>query len=173
MNVLDSLVYSYNRSYHRTVKCRPVDVNKTNEKEIFRNIYGVDSIYDLFKKLKRPSIKKGDTVRIQKEQQPFQKRYMPKWQEETFTVHETFAKPFAPTYALRDKQANLIKGKFYQPEIQTVSETPESYFRVEKILETKGKGKNKQVKIRWLGYTHHYDSWIAANEIKKFMNILQ
>ena len=38
INVLHDFLESYNSSYHRTIKCAPKNVNKNNEKEIWKRI---------------------------------------------------------------------------------------------------------------------------------------
>ena len=38
-NILPKLIKTYNNRYHNTIKMKPVDVNKNNEKYIKQNIY--------------------------------------------------------------------------------------------------------------------------------------
>ena len=39
-------------------------------------------------------------------------------------------------------------------------------YEVEKVLKTRGKGKNKEVFVKWLGYPAKFNSWIPASEVK-------
>ena len=57
-NVLPNLIKTYNNRYHRTIKMKPINVNKTNEKYIKDNFY----TYDLTNKI--PKFKVNDLVRI-------------------------------------------------------------------------------------------------------------
>ena len=56
-NILPKLIKIYNR-YHSTIKMKPIQVNKNNEKYIKENIYTYD------KTTKIPRFKIGDLVRI-------------------------------------------------------------------------------------------------------------
>ena len=57
-NILPKLIKIYNNRYHSTIKMKPVDVNKNNEKYIKENIY-------TYKKTsKNPKFKIGDLIRI-------------------------------------------------------------------------------------------------------------
>ena len=38
-NILPKLIKTYNNRYHSTIKMKPIDVNKNNEKYIKENIY--------------------------------------------------------------------------------------------------------------------------------------
>lgn len=115
----------------------------------------------------------GDKVRIQKELLPFRKGYLPKWTEEIFTINRKYDKPTKPMYALIDEKNRSIIGRFYPEEVQEINTRHDAYFRIEKILRTKGTGSNKKYLIRWLGYTPEFDSWINANEIQQFKDVVQ
>ena len=39
IDILDKLVQGYNTSFHRTIRMKPADVNKNNEKIVFRKLY--------------------------------------------------------------------------------------------------------------------------------------
>ena len=65
-------------------------------------------------------------------------------------------------YFIKDNEENIITGKFYEPELQVLSTKPEVY-RIEKVLRTKGKGKDKQYFVKWHGYKD--PSWINASDI--------
>ena len=41
-NILPELIKTYNNRYHRTMKMKPMDVNKTNEKHIKNTVYNYD-----------------------------------------------------------------------------------------------------------------------------------
>ena len=57
-NILPKLIKIYNNRYHSTIKMKPIEVNKNNEKYIKENIYTYD------KTTKIPKFKIGDLVRI-------------------------------------------------------------------------------------------------------------
>ena len=57
-NILPKLIKIYNNRYHSTIKMKPVEVNRNNEKYIKENIYTYN------KTTKIPRFKVGDLVRI-------------------------------------------------------------------------------------------------------------
>ena len=57
-NILPKLIKIYNSRYHSTIKIKPIEVNKNNEKNIKENIYTYN------KTSKNPKFKIGDLVRI-------------------------------------------------------------------------------------------------------------
>ena len=65
-------------------------------------------------------------------------------------------------YTLKDFDGNILKGKFYIEELQYLPEAP-SIYRIEQILETKGRGKYKQHLVKWVGYKN--PTWIKATQI--------
>ena len=57
-NILPKLIKNYNNRYHRTIKMKPIDVNKSNEKHIKNTVYN----YNITNK--KPKYKINDLVRI-------------------------------------------------------------------------------------------------------------
>ena len=57
-NILPELLKSYNNRYHLTIKMKPIDVNKSNEKHIKDTVYNYNIIN------KKPKYKINDLVRI-------------------------------------------------------------------------------------------------------------
>ena len=82
-NILPKLIKIYNNRYNSTIKMKPAEVNKNNEKYIKENIYTYN------KTSKIPKFKIGDLVRISlKRRDIFDKASSNiKWAEELFKIH--------------------------------------------------------------------------------------
>ena len=108
---------------------KPIEVNKSNEKYIKENIYTYD------KTSKIPKFKIGDLVRISlKRRDVFDKPSANiKWSEELFKMH-SINKSNVITYKIKDLNDEIIKGIFYERELQKTKNTSEVYV-IEKIFE--------------------------------------
>ena len=106
----------------------------------------------------------GDQVRIGKMKRTFEKGYLPNFSKEIFTVSQQI--PRQPSvYKLKDYDQEELSRTFYNEELQKVIKEDDVY-EVEKILKKRGKGKNKEVYVKWLGYPTKFNSWIPASEVK-------
>lgn len=156
--IIDELVKGYNHSKHRILGCRPVDVTKNNEVNIWNHLYG---------KLKKPSRKAkfqlGDRVRLSKAKGIFEKGYTANWSEEIFTVHAINRKYNPIVYKVRDSKDEVIQGSFYEYELQLVDDSDKVY-TIERVLQTRGTGVHKQYLVKWLGYNE--TSWIKAKDFR-------
>ena len=157
VDVLQDLVHAYNHSKHRSIKRRPVDVTATNAQRVWHTLYD--------KKLRshtrqRPKFKVGDTVRLARKKNLFEKGYEEGWTEETFTVYKVVpSKPYA--YRLKEYDGTKIKGSFYEQELQKVRK--QTVFRIEKILKTRNTRRGvREHYVKWRGYPHKYNSWVPA-----------
>ena len=83
-NILPNLIKKYNNRYHRTIKIKPTDVNKSNEKYIRDTIYN----YKITDKI--PKFKVNDLVRISlKKRELFDKPTGNiRWSEELFKIYK-------------------------------------------------------------------------------------
>lgn len=153
LDILPKLIEKYNTTKHRTIKMKPIDVNKKNE------IYLLDSIYSQIKTVGIAKFKVGDSVRVSKHREAFEKGYKPNWSNEIFIIHEIkLTNPVM--YILRDQSEHIIKGGFYEHELQKVKH-PDIYL-VERVL----KRKNDMVFVKWLGFTNEHNSWIHKSNIQ-------
>ena len=158
-NILPELIKTYNNRYHHTIKMKPINVNKTNEKYIKNNFY----TYDITNK--KPKYKINDLVRIPlKRRQLFDKPTGNiKWSEELFKIYK-INKSNVITYQLKDMNDEIIKGAYYEKELQLSKHTTGEYI-IEKILKTKG----NNIFVKWRGYSNNFNSWVSKYDIKKYL----
>ena len=144
------LISSYNNTRHQTIKMKPKDVTKENEKKKLFNIYKKLQIKT---KRKKPKFKIGDEVRISKFKHTFEKGYTPNWTAEIFTISQV--RDSEPTtYFLKDYQNKPISGSFYEQELSK-NKNPNIYL-VEKVLKKRG----NKLYLKWLGFDNSHNSWI-------------
>ena len=157
-NILPKLIKIYNNRYHRTIKMKPIEVNKSNEKYIKENIYTYD------KTSKTPKFKIGDLVRISlKTRKIFDKPSSNiKWSEELFKIH-SINKSNVITYKIKDLNDEIIEGIFYEKELQKTKNISGVYI-IEKIIR---KNKDKYL-VKWRNYSNEFNSWIDKDDVIKY-----
>ena len=156
-NILQKLLKIYNNRFHSTIKMKPVDVNKNNKKYVKENIYTYN------KTSKNPKFKIRDLVRISlKRRNLFDKPSGNiKWSEELFKIHSV-NKSNVITYKIKDLNDEIIKGIFYEKELQKTKNTSEVYV-IEKIIR---KNKNNYL-VKWRGYSNDFNSCVDKDDIIK------
>ena len=144
-NILPKLIKIYNR-YHSTIKMKPIEVNKNNEKYIKENIYTYN------KTSKIPKFKISDLVRISlKRRDIFDKPSNNiKWTKELFKVY-SINRSNVVSYKIKDLNDEIIEGIFYERELQKTKNTSEVYI-IEKIIR---RNKNKYL-VKWRGYSNDF-----------------
>lgn len=149
-STLEDILKTYNNTIHRTIRCKPVDVNKSNESVIKENI---KKTYKHISIKRLPKFKVGDCVRISKYKHNFEKGYTPNWSTELFTIKK-INKTIPVTYHIEDQRKKDIVGAFYEQELQK-SNHPNVYL-IEKVLKRKG----RKLFVKWLGLNDEENSWI-------------
>ena len=158
-NILPDLINTYNNRYHQTIKMKPKNVNKLNEKHIKNTVYN----YDITNK--KPKFKINDLVRISlKRRALFDKPTGNiKWSEQLYKIYK-INKSNVITYQLKDMNDEIIKGQFYEKELQLTKNTTGEYI-IEKILKTN----NDKIYVKWRGYDNSFNSWINKNTVTKYL----
>ena len=103
-NILPKLMKFYNNIYHNTIKDKPINIYKSNEKYIKNTIYK----YNITNKI--PKFKINDIVRISlKRRELFDKPSDNiKWSEELFKIH-SIDKSNVITYKIKDMNNEIMK----------------------------------------------------------------
>ena len=139
---------------------KPIDVNKTNEKHIKNTVYN----YNITNKI--PKFKINDLVRISlKRRQLFDKSSGNiKWSEELFKIFK-INKSNVISYQIKDMNDEIIKGIFYEKELQLTKNTTGEYI-IEKVLKTNG----NRMYVKWRAYNNNnFNSWIDKNSVTKYI----
>jgi len=167
IKIIDELVYSYNNTYHRSIKTTPNSVNKKNQQEIFLNLYGFQakntkSLPEIY--LKKLYFQINDKVRITKIKNTFDKAYLKGWTTEIFIIDKVIATS-PVTFKLKDLLEEEIKGSFYKEELQLVNNQTKT-IQIQKILKRKTINKIPYLFVRWFGYSRKFDSWTPEENLK-------
>ncbi len=128
---LADVVSSYNNTPHSQLvngKYSPNEVTVFNAPEIYNYMYhGPGATKGMSEKQRKkmdPKFALGDQVLLARPKELFRKSYEPSYQPEYFTVdramHPTRPGQTRPTYRLRDTEGNLLKGRFYNEQLQKV-----------------------------------------------------
>ena len=161
LDILQSLVKSYNNTYHRSIKQIPSKVNISNQENVWDALYN----NNLTTTETQDNIEVGSRVRISKVKTLFEKGYLPNWTSELFTVSEVIrTRPL--TYKLKDDNGEEIEGSFYFYELQKVGE--KKVYLISKILNQRKRRGEKEYLIQWYGYPSSFDSWIPARNIQQY-----
>ena len=161
IDILQDLTKSYNRTVHRSIRCTP---SEKLEEESFSTHSEDTNTYN--PKNSRYWI--GDYVKISRDPaRIFRKGYEVGWSVEIFTIAKVVERGRVVMYRVKDLGGELIKGSFYEHELQRVLPGPvdEEQFRIEKILRSKGQGPNKVYLVKWLGYPDKFNSYIKASDM--------
>ena len=86
-----------------------------------------------------------------------------KCSEELFKIYK-MNKSNVITYQLKDMNDEIIKGRFYEKELQLTKNTTGEYI-IEKIFKTKG----NNIFVKWRGYSNNFNSWINKLDIRKHL----
>ncbi|KAE9530001.1 hypothetical protein AGLY_011463, partial [Aphis glycines] len=152
-NRISKIIYNYNHTKHRSIKCTPYEARIKNTSKIKSNIQSNKTSY-------KPKFKINDKVRISKYKHIFSKGYTPNWTTEIFTVSKVLhTEPI--TYQLKDGSNNIILGGFYVQEIK-LTDFPNT-FLIERVIK---KVKDKML-IKWMGFDSSHNSWISSRDIIK------
>lgn len=162
VEVLSKLVKAYNNTKHTTIRMAPSAVNESNIRLVWHNTN--DKFRTLFKQKKPLMV--GDHVRISNEKINFEKGYEQNWSTEVFIITSVL-KRTPRVYRIKDLLGEAIEGTFYDKEVQKVVYKPKASFKIDKIIDTKGRGVRRKVLVKWVGYPAKFNSWIPASEVNK------
>ena len=142
---LDDIMGEYHKTYHITIKMKPVHVEDNTYFNFNKEVNDKDLKFKI-----------GDHV-ISKYKNIFAKGYTPNWSEEVFVVSKI--KNTVPwTYIINDLNGEEINGTFYEKELQ---KTNQKEFRIEKVI----RRRCDKLYIKWKSYNNSFNSWIDKKDL--------
>lgn len=111
IDVFPYIISGYNNTIHSRTKFKPIDVNPTNQRKVFQNLYKIRQT------LNNKIFSIGDKVRLFLIRDKFAKGYLPNYSKEIFIVHKIlFTSPYLK-YKVRDKRGTILRGSYYSNEM--------------------------------------------------------
>ena len=157
IDVLSSIINSYNETFHRSIKMTPKQARKkSNETLVYENLYR--NTRPLYKRVAK--FKVNDPVRVSRYPNIFAKAYTQNFSTEYFFIDKVeHTEP--PVYKLRDFAGEKLLGTFYEQELTKISVDRNKTFKIEKVLEEKG----NKVLVKYLGWPMKFSEWIPKKRI--------
>jgi Integrase core domain/Chromo (CHRromatin Organisation MOdifier) domain len=171
VKVLQDVVTAYNNSPHRSIKMTPASVTEELREKVFKNLYGVDSYEDLQQTKKTPALSIGDKVRLSKLAHPFKKGYLPNWTEQAYEIKASSNEPIQSMYGVVDEQDHAHLPRLYPQEVQKIKQTPETTYRIEKILRKRTINRITSYLVKWEGFPPSFNSWVPESDVFNLRDI--
>ena len=171
VDILADLTYSINNTVHTTLQRTPASINTDNQNKVYEEVY----LPMVNKAAQQPlvfSFAIGDLVRISTLRTPFRKGYLETWTQEIFIVwNQIPSKP--PRFRLKDLKQEIIKGSYYQEELQKVDlSDPEAVkYTIDKVLSYKKIKGIAYAKVHWYQIPSKFDSFVKKSELRKYKRI--
>jgi hypothetical protein len=167
VDVLGKVMQAYNTSKHSGIGMRPIDV-KDNMMKAFQNMYSGQGRYAKLTAFpsRKHKFKVDDYVRMAETKERFAKGADFSWTYEVFKIVRVINRN-PVVYKLEDLLGEGISGVVYAEEIQKVNIDPETAFKVDKVLGSRGKGVNKQYLVSFKGYPSKFNDYVSAKNLLK------
>lgn len=155
---LPKFLHAINNSICRVTGVTPASINENNWPEIWERVYG-DTILNEFKE---PKLKKGDHVRTSIPKQIFDKGYFPSRSDHIYTIERRHGLD-PEFYEIKDHSGNILKERFYRPELVKTRVDKATSYRIEKVIKNRRNKGIKEYLVKFIGYPERY--WIKENEL--------
>ena len=169
IHVLPQIIETYNRTPHSGIAGkRPVELEdvELGDIDFWKLQEGLQP--RKLTKTRRAPHKVGTLVRISRiSANPFRKNFDQNWSEEVYRIHAIDRTERPVMYTLKDIRGEFVQGRFYHEELQSIGEEMPTSYRIERIIRTRGKGKDKQYLVKWFGYDNSHNSWISQDNFIK------
>ena len=161
LDMLQDMAKSYNNTYHRTIKMKPIDVNKKNEFKLWMRLY-----MPTFTKVPLAAkLNIGDRVRVSKLRRTFSRGYEEGWSQEIFKIDKILHSD-PPRYLLKDLKDEDVTGSFYEEEMHKVPKADYGInYNIDKVLKKRTRNKKKEVFVSWKGWPEKFNQWVPAKDV--------
>ena len=117
---------------------------------------------------KKPfKLKLNQYVRISHLKGAFTRQYDETYSGEIFQISRRYNRGTLPVYRLKDLQGEEIKGTWYFSELLPLDIDPKNIpYKIEKVLQRRNKGNNRELFVRWKYYPKKFDSSIKVSDLQ-------
>ena len=118
IDVLDQIVNNYNHTVHSATKYRPVDVDQTNQRRVYQNLYKYR-----YKLLEKQKFNVGDHVLIPdyvgRDPTKMSRKFLrPKYKSEVYVVHKVYKTSPRFKYVVREvRSGHIVNSSFYDSQL--------------------------------------------------------
>lgn len=152
-----------NRS-HRTIKMSPLEAEQLENQEKLKSIY--KKKYAIAEdNRKEPKYKVGDSVRLWIKRTSFWRGYYEDFTREYFIIDQVLSNLPVPRYKIKDIMGEEIEGTFFEDELLLFSAPSDMKYEIEKVVQTRGSGRNKQFLVKYVGWPDKFNEWKSKNEL--------
>ena len=159
---LDKAMKIYNSRKHTTIKLSPIEAEKRENETSVRKVF-LKRYKKVGLKPPKPKYKVGDTVRIWKFKRVFDRGYHENFTTQYFRIRKILTNLPVVRYELEDVLGEKIIGSFFENEL--VPFEGMEFYRI-KVIDTKGKGKNKKYLVHYLGWPDKFNEWVSEDRMK-------
>ena len=161
IDVLAEFVKGYNATVHSSTGMAPATVTDSDVLTIWKRLQKKRTRFI------KPKYSVGQHICIIEEKAKFAKSAEQNFSTEIFRIAKVIPRTPRPVYELEDANKKSIDGSFYTEELTPVVASKDTVFKIDKIISTWDKHGIKEHKVRWVGYSPEFDSWIKASDIEK------
>ena len=115
IDVLDQVCNNYNKTPHRSIGMKPVDVTAENRKQVYKRLYPYRSLTTVCR------LNIGDKVRRVREKKEFEKGYTENWSKEVYIVDAVRQSQTVCYYKIKTLDNRPVPGIFYYQQLNLVS----------------------------------------------------
>lgn len=166
IDVLDQLMDSYNRTYHRSIKMRPIDVPNSDPKTVFNNLYKASNERKLLLKAtsERQKFEIGDKVRIRYHITPLDKGFYPNFSDQVYQVSNVIKDFPRIMYKVKDFSGQVFPRKLYSNDLLKIPSDP--LYRIERIVRKRNTRSGPEGLIKFIGYPDSANIWLPMSSIQ-------
>ena len=162
IDFLDKAMKIYNNRKHTTIKLSPMNAEKGENETSVRRVF-LKRYRKVGLKPPKPKYKVGDTVRIWKYKRVFDRGYHENFTTQYFKIRKVLTNLPVVRYELEDVLGEKIIGSFFENELVLFEGL--EFHRI-KVIDSKGKGKNKKYLVHYLGWPDKFNEWVSEDRMK-------
>lgn len=160
---LQDLVETYNSTYHSAIGMAPKKVDDQTTGVVLQKLYG--HLWAKDQEKPKNVFQPGDKVRISVSNDLFRKGYKGYWSNEVFIIHQVRDHHPHSMYVLKDSDGEMVKGAFYEKELQKVYQESERFTKISKIWKQKFIGGKLWYLVSWENEPQTVKRWIRASTV--------